>query len=282
MPHARTRWGIRIFYEVHEPDAPTSADPLVLVHGVGLSGRFWFDIPRSIACDAATRRRVITIDNRGTGRSDKPWGPYRMRDMADDVAAVLDACEIRRAVVAGFSLGGMVALNFAVRHPERLSGLVLLATTPGFPVGRVPGLGALARLFALPIAAGRRIRWLDRLLLSDQELDRAPEIFARWPATLRQDPMYLRTFAAQLAAAAGHTAGLRLSRIRCPTVVLAGADDILRSSTNAERIARRIPNSYVEVLPGVAHGIPWSNPRIIHHALEKLANVPLREPVADR
>ena len=270
MPHASSVGGTRIFFEVHEPDAPSELMPVVLLQGLGLSSRFWFDIPRDLAQDHGRPRRVVTLDNRGVGRSDRPRGPYRMRDMADDVAAVLDAAGVSRAIVAGISLGGMIAMNFAIRHSSRISGLVLLATTPGLPHGRLPGPGALARLFAMPLLRGRRSRWADRALLPEGDLDRAAQLFARWPAALRQDPVRLGAFVSQVAAAAGHSVGFRLAKIAVPTVVLAGADDILIPPVNARRIARRIPRSYVQVLPGVAHAMPSSNPRIIQDALEIL------------
>jgi 3-oxoadipate enol-lactonase len=268
MSFATSADGTRIHYEVFEPDGRATGDPVVMLQGIGLSSRFWFDIPQRLARDPDGPRRVIILDNRGTGTSDKPrWG-YRTVQMADDIAAVLDACSARRAVIVGISMGGMIAMQFAIRHPDRASGLVLLATTPGLPHGRLPTLHALAALMYTPfIKRGSRVRWVDRILLPDHELDRAAEIFAHWPAAFRHDPIVPRVFFSQLLGAATHSAGFRLSSIRCPTVVVAGADDILIPPVNARRIAARIPGAVLEVLPRVAHAIPAQDETVVHRAL---------------
>jgi pimeloyl-ACP methyl ester carboxylesterase len=260
--------GIRIHYQRHEPAAPSSRLPVVLVQGLGLSSRFWFDIPDALASDSTCPRLVIRLDNRGTGQSDKPAGLYRISRMADDVAAVLDACALERAIVVGISLGGMVAMQAAIRHPGRVAGLVLLATTPGLPHGRLPTPRALAALLYTPfIRRGTRVRWVDRILLPEHALDRAAELFARWPEAFRHDPILLPSFLSQLAAAAMHSTGFALRRVRCPAVVVAGEDDILIPPINARRIASRIPNAVLEVLPGVAHAIPALDQQVIQRAL---------------
>src|SRR5580693_6639413 len=102
MPLAKGSGGARIHYDVRG----SSPQTVVLLHGLGLSSRFWFDKPERLST-GADPWRVITIDNRGVGRSDKPLRPYTMRAMADDVAAVLDHARIERACVVGLSLGGM-------------------------------------------------------------------------------------------------------------------------------------------------------------------------------
>jgi pimeloyl-ACP methyl ester carboxylesterase len=126
--------GARIHYEVHESHAGPGAPAVVLIQGLGLSSRFWFDLPDRLR----PKWRVVLLDNRGVGRSDRPRGPYRMAAMADDVAAVLNAAGVQRACIVGISLGGMIAQHVALRHPARVAGLVLLATTAGFPHARLP------------------------------------------------------------------------------------------------------------------------------------------------
>jgi len=270
MPFATAADGTRIHYELHEGLVPAHGDPVVLIQGLGLSSRFWFDIPRLLADDVDRPRKVITLDNRGTGTSDKPRGVYRMRRMADDVQAVLDACSVKRAVIVGISMGGMIAMHFAIHHPDHASGLVLLATTPGLPWGRLPTLHAIAALLYTPFVRGRRVRWVDRILLPEHALDRAAQLFSRWPAAFRNDPIVPRVFFSQMLGAAAHSAGWKLGQVRCPTVVVAGADDIIFPPVNARRIARRIPNAVLEVLPGVAHAIPTLDEKVIHRALMTL------------
>jgi pimeloyl-ACP methyl ester carboxylesterase len=267
MPYATLPDGVRIHYDIHEPTVVSSKDPVVLIQGLGLSSRFWFEIPKWISSDPQAPRRAITLDNRGTGRSDKPRGIYRMGRMADDVIAVLDACGEKRAIIVGISMGGMIAMHCAIRHPDRASGLVLLATTPGLPLGRLPTLHALAALLYTPFVRGKRVRWVDRILLPEHALDRAAQLLERWPEAFRNDPMLPRVFFSHLVAASLHSVGHALGRVRCPAVVIAGEDDILIPPVNAARIARRIPHAELQVLPGVAHAIPAQDETVIQRAV---------------
>src|SRR6266851_9979632 len=104
--------------------------------------------------------RLVLVDNRGFGRSDRPDGSFAVADMVGDIVAVLDAAGIERAHVLGASLGGMAAQELAITHPERVDGLVLACTTPGWPLG-YPMPAASVRLIAAthgmrPEAAMRR------------------------------------------------------------------------------------------------------------------------------
>jgi pimeloyl-ACP methyl ester carboxylesterase len=108
-------------------DVRGRGSPLVLIQGVGVGRWGW----EPVADRLARRFQVITIDNRGIGASDTAPGHYSTRMMADDVLAVLDAAGIQRASVVGTSLGGMIAQELALAHPERVDKLVLVATIPG-------------------------------------------------------------------------------------------------------------------------------------------------------
>jgi pimeloyl-ACP methyl ester carboxylesterase len=121
------RDGVRIDYEVHgEAESPV----LLLTHGYGASRRMWdSNIPA-----LAHNRRVIAWDMRGHGSSDAPADPGRYSHHAcvEDMAELLDAAGAPRAVLIGMSLGGYLSLAFRLRFPDRVSGLVLVDTGPGF------------------------------------------------------------------------------------------------------------------------------------------------------
>lgn len=117
MPEVRAN-GVRLYYEEHG-----SGEPIVGLHGAGSSAAFWVDAARKLA----KRGRTIVYDRRGHFRSERPE-PYAtdVHEQADDAAALIDALSAAPAVVIGRSYGGAVALDLALRHPDRVRALVLL------------------------------------------------------------------------------------------------------------------------------------------------------------
>jgi pimeloyl-ACP methyl ester carboxylesterase len=104
---------------------------LVLIQGMGFDRTGW----KPVLPELRRQFRLVLVDNRGIGRSDQAAGSYDIADMAGDVVAVLDAAGVGRTHVLGASLGGMVAQELAITHPERVDRLVLACTTPGWPSG---------------------------------------------------------------------------------------------------------------------------------------------------
>ncbi|RMI01029.1 MAG: alpha/beta fold hydrolase, partial [Calditrichaeota bacterium] len=116
--------GLRLYYEIHG-EGPW----LVLIEGLGVATWLWEkQIP-----EFSRHFRVLAYDNRGTGKSDKPPGPYTVGEMAEDLAGLMEVLQIPRAHVLGISLGGYIAQEFALRYPERVDRLVLVATGHGGP-----------------------------------------------------------------------------------------------------------------------------------------------------
>jgi 3-oxoadipate enol-lactonase len=217
-------------------------------------------------------RRVITLDNRGTGRSDKPRRPYRLPQMADDVARVIREAEAGPAIVVGISMGGMIAQHTAIRHPKEVGALVLLATTPGHPHGKLPAPSTLGWLLRAPLQ--RRdpdaTRKFNRLLLPEHELDRAHVHLARWPEALAHDPLSMQTFARHFFAVITNWTGGAVERIEQPTIVVHGEEDILVPPENGERLAKLIPRAELVMLPRVAHAVSLLEPDVIARAIERL------------
>jgi 3-oxoadipate enol-lactonase len=255
MPIALSR-GAHIHYSVHGAASARSHGPaVILVQGLGLSSRFWFDVPDILASDPARPRYVLALDNRGTGKSDKPGGVWTMGTMADDVVAVLDHAGVDAAFVVGISMGGMIAQHVALRHPSRVRGLVLIATTSGFLLGALPEMQALARLLSIPLGGPRAAKNLGRLLLPESKWPRAREIFRDWPSAMRDSPTSAATFAAHCFAASTHLVTRHLRKIRCPAVIVAGSHDALIPLRNAEVLAREIPGAELEVIPDTGHAV---------------------------
>lgn len=260
MPFTRGPGDHRIhFREYGSRDDPT----LVLIHGLGLDGRFWFEMPERLVADPEQRWHVLVPDNRGVGQSAMPTRPWTMADMADDVAAVLDATGVRRAVLAGISMGGMIAQQLALRHPERVQGLVLMATWPGLPYGKLPPLRALGDLVGSSVLQRRSVESVARLILPEAEMANAREILRHWFAAMGEQAPTRKAFLGQLGAVVSHSTGHRLSRIRVPTRVVTGDEDRLIPPGNSEVLAARIPEAELEVLPGIAHAIPLIDREVV-------------------
>lgn len=243
-------------YRLHfETRGPADARDLLLVMGMGFSSRAWAGLPDRLA----ERFRVITFDNRGTGRSTRGPGSFRIRDLAADAAAVLDAAGASNALVFGISMGGMVALELALRHPEKVNALVLGCTFAGWLGSRKPSPGALRDLLVANVSfRGMKARSLARLLVSPDYYRSRPDEFAAWLKTVEYGGPWLG--ALQSRAIALHHTDPRLSEIRVPTLVLTGDQDQLVPPENSRRLVRRIPGAELVEITGAGHCFPLERP----------------------
>lgn len=236
----------RLHYEIHGPD---DAPPLLLLMGLGLSSRAWDLLPERL-CD---RFRVVAFDNRGTGRSSCRPAPFRIAHLADDAAAVLDAARVESAGVFGISMGGMIAIELALRHPDRVHALALGATSAGWLRSRKPKATTLAQLL-LGAAIRRPTDRFARLLVSAEHLSGNCDAFRTW--FHRAEHAHPITSALQVAAVALHATESRISRIRVPTLVITGDGDRLVPPENSYRLAEWIDDARLVVFPGAGHCFP--------------------------
>ncbi len=114
---------------VREVTAPAGAPTVVLLHGLGSTSSLnWYGAFEALAPHFG----VVALDQRGHGRGIRTSQPFRLRDCADDVVALADVLGLERVIVAGYSMGGSIALLARRRHPERVAGLVTCATAARF------------------------------------------------------------------------------------------------------------------------------------------------------
>jgi len=230
---------------------------LVLVQGMGFDHSGWEPVLRKLR----RRFRLVLVDNRGTGRSDRPVGSFAVADMASDVVAVLDAAGIGRAHVLGASLGGMVAQELAITHPERVDRLVLACTTPGWPFG-YPMPAASMRLIAathgLPPEAALR-RHTQNALSARTVADR-PGLVDRLVEFQRSRRPDEKTLSVQAVAGARYVGHRRQARIRARTLVLHGSADRVVDPRNARLLAGSIPGARLVTFPGLGHLLFWEDP----------------------
>jgi len=239
------RAGTRLYWE-----STGEGEPVLLIMGLGMNATGWWRTIPVLSRDL----RVIAFDNRGVGRSDRPPGPYTVAQMADDAVAVLDAAGAAAAHVYGASLGGMIAQEVALRHPDRVTRLVLGATTPG---------GALA------VAADEQARafFARRAVMSAEEAVWASVPYNYGPATradggqrIAEDivqrlrfPIETEPYTAQLTAALGHDTGARLGDIRQPTLVVHGELDVMVAPENGRLLSERVPDARLHLVAGAGH-----------------------------
>ncbi len=206
----------------------------------------------------------------GVGFSDAPLPPYTTGSMADDLACVLDAAGAERAHTCGISLGGMIAMQLALRHPHRVDRLVLGCTTAG---GRGSTRIPFDALRALLAGAGKpfaqTLRDTARVVLSDAYAAAHPEVLDQWHAIGASEPPPMRGLVGQLLAGALHDVAGSLDRISAPTLVITGDADRLIPAQNSRYLARAIRGAKLEVFPGAGHDFPTEQPELFRSTLSR-------------
>jgi pimeloyl-ACP methyl ester carboxylesterase len=241
-----------IHYEVTgRPDAP----PLLLVMGMGFSSRAWHTLPALLGGEF----RVIVFDNCGTGRSSGPPRMFRTRDMADDAVAVLDALGLPAVHVFGISMGGMIAQEIALRHPDRVLALALGATFAGHLRSSKPSPLVAFELLRAALRGDRLPpERLARLLVSSAFFSGERAAYDRWFRNVERirGGVALR----QILAVLTHETRRRLPRLAVPTLVLTGDEDRLVPPANSRELARLVPGAKLVVLRGAGHVFPVERP----------------------
>jgi 3-oxoadipate enol-lactonase len=248
--------GARIYW-----DEQGQGGPVLLLMGLGYPSAMWYRIRPALSA----RYRTIALDNRGAGRSDVPPGPYSIPQMASDAAAVLDAAGIESAHVFGVSMGGMIAQEFALQHPQRVWSLILGCTAAGGPTA-VRAEAEATRLL------------MTRDKMSPEQAAEAAVPFIYDPATPREwieEDLAIRRpwlpspegYAAQLQGILGWEAYSRLGQIVAPTLVIHGESDRLVPPANASLIAEKIPGAKLVMIPRSSHLFLTDQPEAAHRAI---------------
>ena len=222
--------------------------PLLLLTGLGYAIWSW---QRQLP-DWSQRYRCIAVENRGTGRSPKPPGPYSIEEMADDAA---EALEGRRAHVAGFSMGGYIAQTLAVRHPELVERLVLVSTATGGPdVVKTPPETTAAWQANADRTPQEFARATMPLSFRPGWTEEHPDDFERLLADRLEHPTPPECWRAQYDACLDWAARVTpVEQIEAPTLVVHGDADRIVAYENGVELARRIPGSRFERFDGGGH-----------------------------
>lgn len=229
-----------------------SGRTLSLIHGMGNSLSLW-----EYQLSQWTKHfQVLAYDVRGHGQSDKHPGPYSAKMFVNDHYLLLKALHIEKNFVIGFSMGGVIALQFALEHPEMTDALVVVSSSSEVnekAIAMYEERAALVEQQGMEAMASI----VDTAFTPDFARQN-PSVVAQYREILLQN--HPKVYAAAARAMIRYNLTAKLGKISCPTLVIVGDKDITVGVGGSVIISRRIPNSKLTILPGAGHIIMNEKP----------------------
>jgi 3-oxoadipate enol-lactonase len=257
VPKSRVN-GIDLYYEVQG-----TGEPVLLIAGFACDHTIWTLVVPALAA----RHRVIVFDNRGVGQSSGAETVSSIRQMAEDAAGLLDAIGLGAVHVAGHSMGGLIAQELALTHPERVRSLSLLSTSAqvndrGKAI--LESWGELPRLVDAATMNRLLLPWMytSAFYAKPGAIERLIDRIVTNPF-----PPSAEVISRQCRAIATFQLSGALGDLDCPTEVFAGSEDILIPVGLSEQLARSIRNARLVVLEGTGHGMLIESPKPVSNAL---------------
>ncbi len=273
MAYAWATDGVRLHYEVL---GRAGAPAVLMIQGLGADKHGW-DMQRY---RLALQYRVVALDNRGAGRSDKPFGAYSLEQMADDAITVLDAVGVDRAHVVGASMGGAITQIVGLKYPERVRSLTLACTACRNHPWRRELLNSWATA-ASEKGMGAMTKEAARWVIAPRSFRRLSPAFGWLGPLAMSRPAH--SFVAQVRAilATEDSMADELVNITAPALVVVGNQDILTPRGDSEELAERLPNSELVVISGAAHGLMVEHASTFNRVLLEFLGRVTREQAAD-
>ncbi|MBG1269317.1 alpha/beta fold hydrolase [Nostoc sp. WHI] len=250
--------GIDLFYDIKG-----KGEPLLLIAGFLCDHAYWSLIMPSLI----SQYQVIRLDNRGMGRSSAPESPYNLKQMASDVAALLDHIAIDKVHLAGHSMGGQIAQEVVLAHPEKVQSLMLLsclAKGDGLFNSIIETWGDLPGNVNLKLYEKVVLPWIftDTFYSIPGMIEGLIEFAIRNPFSPATHSLYHHSRAMLDCDTTN-----RLQQIHCPTLVLVGKQDILTPPKFSQQLAQGIPNAELVVLDRGGHGFLIESPDTVVSAM---------------
>ncbi|MFW7379095.1 MAG: alpha/beta fold hydrolase [Oligoflexus sp.] len=246
MPYLSLKNG-SLYYEVQG-----QGEPMVLLRGLGRSCRYWLDFDRRVGRDF----QVITLDHRGLGKSSVALRWWHSIDhMVDDLRCLLDHLKIDRAHFFGLSLGGMVAMGFAARYPERCQTLMVANSSSADYWGMRVDPKALQTLTWKAYRQGFHKVLLELVTTPEQVKKNGHKIQKAWQLIRDEEGFPITTIAKQLWCASRFRIGGRLHGADLPIMILYGEQDQFVPPRNSLMIHRLIPQSNLHAFSQAGHEI---------------------------
>ncbi|WP_213876303.1 alpha/beta hydrolase [Pseudomonas sp. dw_358] len=249
-----TYQGCELFYTEQGQGAP-----VLLAHGLGSSSEDWeLQVPV-----LAEHYRVICLDLRGHGRSSKPRGPYSIAGMSADVLALLEHLQLAQVHYVGLSMGGMIGYQLAVDHPERLSSLCIINSSPEVKLHKAADYVQWFKRWALLRVMGMATLGValgKNLFPRPEQADLRRKVAERWA---RNDP---RAYRASFDAIVGWGVQERLSRIICPTLIISADHDYTPVALKEHHVTL-IAGARLVVIKDSRHATPLDQPQRLNQTL---------------
>ena len=256
--------GHAIYYHYHGATTLPDVIPdfsrgrkIVFIHGAGGNGAPWHNQIDALA----GKHSPVALDLPGHGRSSGVEGLMTIRDYADFIAHFMDALKFQSAVIGGWSMGGAIAMEFALRYPARAEALILVATSAKFPIpeDRVEHLRA--------VMMGRTGQsFVTEGFSKSTQQNNFGVIREMWMEQVKTDPRVRYT---DIRATKEVDLRDAISAIKKPTVILAGAEDPMTPPADAELINSKIQGSHLEIVPDAGHMIPVEQPVVVNDVIQE-------------
>ncbi len=255
-----------------ERSGQAGGPPLLLIMGMSGTALHWGE---PFLADLRRDFDVIAFDHRGVGASTRlADGRITIAEMAADAAGLLGALELESAHVLGISMGGMVAQELTLAHPELVRTLTLGCTYCGGEGSEVAPPETIARLSEAMMSGDRaraiRTGWEVNVSAAFAANEEAWKDFA---AIAERRAVAVPVVMAQLQAVAAHDTSARLPSLRTPTLVIHGTEDRMLPISNGRMIAGLVPDAQLEVYDGVGHLFFWEQPQRTAELVRALALV---------
>ena len=244
---------INIYYEI-----TGEGEPLLFIHGLGSSTRDWEkQVPFF-----STKYQVIAVDIRGHGKSDKPKGPYSIPMFVDDIAGLIKNLKSFPLNVVGLSLGGGIAFQLAVDHPELIKCLVAVNSAVGVPPGFKWKLEFFKRNLVVKLIGMKKMGEIlaPRLFIKPEQEELRQKLIERWAENDKK--AYLNA----LNSLKNWNVVDQFDKIKCPTLVL-GSDEDYSPVSAKEEYTALIPNGKLIVIKDARHALPMEKPNEFNEVL---------------
>lgn len=246
MPHINVQ-GINFYYEING-----SGDPLLFIHGLGSSTRDWeFQVP-----EFSPKYKVITVDLRGHGKSDKPKGPYSISMFATDVAEIIKYLDLADVSIVGISLGGAIVLQLTIDYPELIKNLVVVNSRASIIDANAleQTINERTKIIENEGMKGMGETLASVLFIKPEQEEKRKKTIKRWAEN------DIDSYINSLKSLIGFNLMNELSRIKCPTLIITSDQDYSPVSVK-EEYAKLIPKSIVKVVNDARHAVTMEKPK---------------------